>query len=177
MELLKCNKCEYRFAMSVFVFLIAFALGYGVRETISCRHRKKCRQCDRQDANRVDPIELEVLGSNEGIRVDASQPPKAVISGPESFELKHCGYTIHRARLGGSARLGTRGCLTRKNVATSSVLSLSMITAKQMSHKMMRYRYRTDTLTRMIELPWRPRLAPDMVTENESSPLKSRGAL
>jgi hypothetical protein len=75
--------------MSVFVFavtlLIAFALGYGVREIISRRRRKKFRQRDRQDAHRLNPIEREVLGSNEG-RGDASQPTKAVISSPESPE-------------------------------------------------------------------------------------------
>jgi hypothetical protein len=56
--------------MSIFVltviFLIAFALGYGIREIISRRRRKKYVRRDRPNANRLSPIELEVFGSNEG---------------------------------------------------------------------------------------------------------------
>ena len=70
--------------MLIFVFLIAFALGYGVREIISRRRRKQFRRRDRQDANRLNPIELEVLGLKEGIKADASQPTKAIISSLES---------------------------------------------------------------------------------------------
>jgi hypothetical protein len=55
--------------MSVFAFtvslLIAFALGYEVRAIVSRRRRKKYLRRDRQDANRLNPIELEVLRSNE----------------------------------------------------------------------------------------------------------------
>jgi hypothetical protein len=72
--------------MLIVSLLIAFALGYGVREIISRRRRRKYRQQDRQDAGGLNAIEREVLRSNEGTRADASQPTKAVISSPEPLE-------------------------------------------------------------------------------------------
>lgn len=89
MESLKCNKCEYYLAMLAFILslLIAFAFGYGVREIISRRRRKKYIRRDQRIVNRLQPNELETLGPILGTRrMRRKKRTKAAVSSAESLE-------------------------------------------------------------------------------------------
>jgi hypothetical protein len=64
--------------------LIAFTLGYGVREIISRRRRKNYL---RRGLQSLDRDELEVLQSNPGKRPKRRiKKPKAAVSSPEPPE-------------------------------------------------------------------------------------------
>jgi hypothetical protein len=75
--------------MSMFIvsLLISFTFGYGVREIISRRRRKKYLRRDQRVVNRWQPNELEMMGSNLGTkRKRRIKRTKVAVSSPESPE-------------------------------------------------------------------------------------------